>query len=91
MGKKKGFLKKLILMLLANAAGLYLAALLLPSVEIALDWKNFAIVAGAQIHFYVVEGAMLLAQKGGRYNGAPPVPTKRYDFLVTWQFIGLAQ
>lgn len=47
MSKNNGFIKKLILMLLANAAGLYLAARFLPEVNVSLDLKNFLIVAGS--------------------------------------------
>jgi len=47
MAKNKGLVKKLILMFLANALGLYLAARFLPDVDVALDPKNFSIIAGA--------------------------------------------
>jgi len=39
--------KKLILTLVANGVGLYLAATFVPGVTIPLDFKNLAIVVGA--------------------------------------------
>ena len=38
---------KPILMLLANAAGLYLATIFISGMTVPLDFKNFALVAGA--------------------------------------------
>ena len=42
-----GFIKKPLLMLLANGVGLYLATIFVPGINITLDLKNFALVVGA--------------------------------------------
>ncbi len=42
-----GIIKKPLLMLVANAAGLYVATLFVDGISIPMDLKNFALVVGA--------------------------------------------